>query len=63
MLFPMYYPDYEQVESIAALEVEHHLQFTCQTLAEMSAGGAWVEMAFIPYVCWNLLYPHDERFV
>jgi hypothetical protein len=54
---------YAQIETVAAIEVEHHLQLTCQTLAEMSAGGAWVEIIFIPDVCWGLLYPQDQRFV
>jgi len=60
MLLPMCYA---QIETVAAIEVEHHLQLTCQTLAEMSAGGAWVEIIFIPDVCWGLLYPQDQRFV
>ena len=68
MLFPMCYPDQIesveiQEETVAALEIEHHLQVTCQTLAEASAGGVWIELVIIPLACWELLFPHDLRMV
>lgn len=65
MLFVDYNP-YETVavyETVAAIEVEHHLQVTCQTLAEVSAGGVWVEMRIVPYACWQILFPNNKRMV
>lgn len=51
------------VEAVAAIEVEHHLQVTCQTLAETSAGGQWVELRLIPLACWIVLFPNNQRMV
>ena len=54
---------YAQEETIAALEIQHHLDVTCQTLAEASAGGAWIELVIIPLACWEILFPNNQRIV
>lgn len=53
----------EQAQEVATIRAEHHLHLTCQTLAENSAGGAWVEIVLLPDVCWSIIYPNDQRFV
>lgn len=64
MLVPMSYEipmSYEQSETVEVLEADQHLEITCQTLAEASAGGAWYEMVIIPWACWNLVIIKFDR--